>query len=304
MMSVKSKPTTNSTSSEPTNSTSTKKLKNHIKRPMNAFMVWAQAARRSLSKTHPTLHNAQLSKTLGSLWHKLSDEQKVPFMEEANRLRDEHKNEHPEYKYQPKRRPKMYMHSMKVWNAIYGKEAGVVQQQQQQQQQTLDSVVSTGKSPKRINKKSSINKRQSSQPTSNKTEMSRKRTQTNKSPEKELDSKINHAYLKSSENAHTFLSNYYLNSSYFQNSGVFGHLNEDANGVRGEHYSFMNDAKSSGSGNGSCLETNTDDNESGGSLHSENMSSSVHNSTNDGHFGNANGLIEFYLFLVINIESF
>lgn len=91
-----------------------KKGKNHIKRPMNAFMVWAQAARRSLSQTHPTLHNAQLSKTLGSLWHKLSDEQKIPFINEANRLRDEHKNVHPDYKYQPKRRPKMYMHNMKT----------------------------------------------------------------------------------------------------------------------------------------------------------------------------------------------
>ncbi|KAL4711987.1 hypothetical protein ACJJTC_003654 [Scirpophaga incertulas] len=76
----------------------------HVKRPMNAFMVFAQAMRRRLSEQRPALHNAELSKSLGAMWKGLTDEQKLPFIKEADKLREQHKREYPDYKYQPRRR--------------------------------------------------------------------------------------------------------------------------------------------------------------------------------------------------------
>ena len=93
----------------------------HIKRPLNAFMVWSQIERHKMIEAMPEQHNAEISKCLGKRWRTLSQvgaipgtqcilptqEERAPFIEEAERLRLLHMTEFPDYKYRPRKRVKV-----------------------------------------------------------------------------------------------------------------------------------------------------------------------------------------------------
>jgi len=73
-----------------------------VKRPMNAFMIWARLYRSTIAKRYPNANNAEISVKLGEIWNELSTEQQRPYFDEASRLKEKHRMEHPNWVYQPR----------------------------------------------------------------------------------------------------------------------------------------------------------------------------------------------------------
>lgn len=73
---------------------------------MNAFMVFSHMERKQVIEMQPDIHNAEVSKTLGKKWKELTNDDRGPYIAEAERLRLLHIQQYPDYKYQPRKRSK------------------------------------------------------------------------------------------------------------------------------------------------------------------------------------------------------
>eukprot|EP00111_Clytia_hemisphaerica_P023982 TCONS_00070671-protein len=90
----------------------------HVKRPMNAFMVWSRTERRKLALKFPNMLNCEISKLLGAEWSRMSDEDKSPYVQESKRLRTIHSQKYPDYSYKPRRRKRKTQQSQPPYPSI------------------------------------------------------------------------------------------------------------------------------------------------------------------------------------------
>ncbi|XP_035796708.2 transcription factor SOX-13-like isoform X2 [Amphiprion ocellaris] len=88
--------------------------KGHIKRPMNAFMVWAHIHRRALFQARPNAALADISAQLGSEWSKLSKQQRRPYFEVADKLRVKHQEQFPDVHLAQSKLPNLRMYQCPV----------------------------------------------------------------------------------------------------------------------------------------------------------------------------------------------
>ncbi|KAI3320820.1 high mobility group box domain-containing protein [Xylariaceae sp. AK1471] len=70
-----------------------------VKKPMNAFMLYRQFHYKAVTQANKHLHNGEVSKILGGRWKTLPDEEREPWVEEANARLREFKRVNPKYKH-------------------------------------------------------------------------------------------------------------------------------------------------------------------------------------------------------------
>ncbi|CDW52726.1 capicua protein [Trichuris trichiura] len=73
--------------------------KEHIRRPMNAFMIFSKRHRPLVHQRHPNQDNRTVSKILGEWWYALGPEQKHEYHNLACQVKEAHFKAHPNWKW-------------------------------------------------------------------------------------------------------------------------------------------------------------------------------------------------------------
>ncbi|KAJ8686393.1 hypothetical protein QAD02_022187, partial [Eretmocerus hayati] len=90
-------------SKEPSSPT---KIKDRIRRPMNAFMIFSKRHRAVVHQRHPNQDNRTVSKILGEWWYALGTEEKQKYHDLASEVKEAHFKAHPDWKWCSKDRRK------------------------------------------------------------------------------------------------------------------------------------------------------------------------------------------------------
>ena len=75
-----------------------------LRRPPNAFILYSQDKRASVSQENPTLSNTEVSRILGQMWKTVPNDEKLKYKMKAQTLQEQFKQEHPNYTYRKARR--------------------------------------------------------------------------------------------------------------------------------------------------------------------------------------------------------
>ncbi|XP_064471893.1 protein capicua homolog [Ornithodoros turicata] len=75
------------------------KEKEHIRRPMNAFMIFSKRHRALVHKRHPNQDNRTVSKILGEWWYALNPTEKQQYHDLAFKVKEAHFKAHPDWKW-------------------------------------------------------------------------------------------------------------------------------------------------------------------------------------------------------------
>merc|ERR1719466_521572 len=78
--------------------------KDHIRRPMNAFMIFSKRHRGMVHQRHPNQDNRTVSKILGEWWYALPQEEKQKYHDLAHQVKEAHFKAHPDWKWCTKER--------------------------------------------------------------------------------------------------------------------------------------------------------------------------------------------------------